>query len=302
MRNSSAQITGTNTNRLAVAAFILIVLLGGSNSVAVRFSNAELPPFWGATLRFAAASLIFWLMALVQRVPWPRGRTLTGILIYGVLNFGLSYALVYYGLASIPAGLGQVLFALVPLMTLFLAIAHGLESFRWRGLVGTGIAVTGIAFAFVNQPLQNIPILPALAIVAAAACFAEATIVVKWFPASHPLIANAIAMSTGTVVLLGLSFVTGEPRILPVMPSTWIAILYLVLGGSVTVFYLFLFVIRHWTASATSYQFVLFPFVTVLVAAWLAEEQVTTALLVGGVLVLLGVWLGAIAAAAPHRE
>ena len=86
------------------------------------------------------------------------------------------------------------------------------------------------------------------------------------------------------------------------MPSTWVAIFYLVLGGSVTVFYLFLFVIRHWTASATSYQFVLFPFVTVLVAAWLAEEQVTTALLVGGVLVLLGVWLGAIAAASPTRE
>jgi drug/metabolite transporter (DMT)-like permease len=39
------------------------------------------------------------------------------------------------------------------------------------------------------------------------------------------------------------------------------------------------------------------PIVTVLSAAWLAREPVTPALLVGGLLVLAGVYVGAIARA-----
>ena len=38
------------SGRLVWMAFLLFVLLAGSNPVAIRFSNAELPPFWGATV------------------------------------------------------------------------------------------------------------------------------------------------------------------------------------------------------------------------------------------------------------
>ena len=44
---------------------------------------------------------------------------------------------------------------------------------------------------------------------------------------------------------------------------------YLVLIGSVVLFYLYLYVLARWTASATAYSFLLFPVVTVLIAAWL---------------------------------
>jgi drug/metabolite transporter (DMT)-like permease len=40
---------------------------------------------------------------------------------------------------------------------------------------------------------------------------------------------------------------------------------------------------------------VLFPFVTISVGAWLANETINTALLLGGVLVLIGVYIGGIA-------
>jgi drug/metabolite transporter (DMT)-like permease len=43
-----------------------------------------------------------------------------------------------------------------------------------------------------------------------------------------------------------------------------------------------------------SYQFVLLPFITVLASAWLTGEVITLPLLLGGGLVLVGVWVGAI--------
>ena len=53
--------------------------------------------------------------------------------------------------------------------------------------------------------------------------------------------------------------------------------------------------LKRWTASATSFSFVLFPFVTVFASAWLAGEAIGPALLVGAALVLSGVYFGALA-------
>jgi drug/metabolite transporter (DMT)-like permease len=80
-----------------------------------------------------------------------------------------------------------------------------------------------------------------------------------------------------------------------VLPATWAALTYLVLFGSIATFVLALYVMARWTASASSYQLVLMPIVTVISAAWLAGEAVTPSLVVGGLLVLVGVYVGAIA-------
>jgi len=305
MNKATSSETSKNVStpdRLTLLAYLFIVLFAGANAVAVRFTVAELPPFWGAFLRFASAALIFWVLVLLRKTTMPAGRALFGVLLYGFLSFGASYAFLYWGLQEIPAGLTQVILGLVPLMTFFSAFLHGLEPFRWRGLFGATLAVTGIAFAFVEQPSGNLPFLSLLAIIAGAACIAESAVVVKLYPPSDPFITNALAMTTGSLTLMILSLVAGEAWIWPTRPATWASILYLVFIGSVVVFYLFLFIIQRWTASATSYQFVLFPFVTVLLAAWLANEAINSALILGGMLVLAGVWIGAFSNSSMPRK
>jgi drug/metabolite transporter (DMT)-like permease len=83
------------TDGLTLLAFVLMLLLGGSNAVAVRFSNLELPPFWGATIRFGSAAVILWAIVLIRRVPIARGRVFFGVLIYGTHTVGVSYAFLY---------------------------------------------------------------------------------------------------------------------------------------------------------------------------------------------------------------
>ena len=51
--------------------FALIVLVGGSNFVAVRFSNRELPPFFGAGIRFVGASLFLLAERRCRAAPSP---------------------------------------------------------------------------------------------------------------------------------------------------------------------------------------------------------------------------------------
>ncbi len=282
------------SNTLVVAAYALIVLLVGCNAVAVRFTVAELPPFWGAALRFTAAALIFWFLVLVRRAPLPKGRALVGVLLYGFLNFGASYAFIYWGIRSLSAGLLQVILALTPLLTFFAAYVHGLESFRWRGLAGAVLAVAGIAVAFFDGRSGSAPIWALVAIILSAVCISEATVVVKFFPRSDLFAANALGMTTGALTLIVLSLIRHEPWRLPQKAATWFSVAYLVVMGSVVVFWLFLFLLGKLTASVASYQFVLFPFVTVFVAGWLAGETPNVGFVIGGALVLAGVWIGAL--------
>jgi len=96
-----------------LVAFAFVVIVGGSNFVAVRFSNRELPPFFGAGLRFGFASLLLFAIVALARVPLPRGRALTGAVIFGALNFFAAYAVFYWGLQKVPAALGGVVFGAV---------------------------------------------------------------------------------------------------------------------------------------------------------------------------------------------
>jgi len=84
-------------------AFSLVVLFLGVNFVAVRFSNRELQPFWGATLRFALASVILFAVVRLRRIPLPRGGALTGAVLLGATAFGVNFAFLYWGLLSVTA-------------------------------------------------------------------------------------------------------------------------------------------------------------------------------------------------------
>jgi drug/metabolite transporter (DMT)-like permease len=287
--------------RLTLAAFLVTVLLGGLNFVAVRYSNRELPPFWGAGLRIGAAALLLLAVASLQRVPFPRGRALLGAAIYGLLGFGGSYALGYWAMLSIPAGLAAIVLASAPLFTFIFAVAHRLERFQWRGLVGALLAIAGIAVTSLRALSGAVLFWPLLAALGMAVCFAEASIIIKRFPQSHPISTNVVAMAVGAVVLLVLSSLRGEVGILPMRTSTWVAVLYLVVLGTSALFVLFLFVLRRWSASAIAYQFVLFPLVAVAASALLEGTPITTPLLLGGGLILGGVYVGVVAPGAPPQ-
>ena len=133
-----------------------------------------------------------------------------------------------------------------------------------------------------------------LAIIAGAACLAEAGIVAKRFPRSHPVMTNAVAMTVGAAMLGVASLLNSEAWVLPSNTATWLAFGYIVLGASVLAYFLCVFVLGRWTASAVSYAFVLFPLVTVIVATQLAGEHITWGFIGGGLLVLGGVWFGAL--------
>ncbi|HSR16431.1 MAG TPA: EamA family transporter, partial [Gemmatimonadales bacterium] len=293
-------------NGFTFAAFMLAVTLGAGNFIGVRFSNRELEPFWGAGLRFGVAAAIFAGIALGLRLRWPRGRDLWLTMAYGALNTGLFYALMYWALVRVSAGVATVVMAVVPLATVLLAAVQRLEPLRMRGAGGALLACAGIAWMAIGPQAVELPLSALLAMIGAAAAVAQSVILGKRLSANHPAITNAVGMLVGAPLLLALSFIAGEARVLPHQAEVILAVVYLVTLGSVGLFVLVLLVVRRWSASATSYMFVLFPVVTMLLDALIADEPITAQGVVGAALVVGGVWFGALSpaarrAAAPAR-
>lgn len=102
-------------------------------------------------------------------------------------------------------------------------------------------------------------------------------------------------------MLVLASLVAGETIALPADSETWLAITYLVMLGSVVVFALNLVVLARWPASRFAYLFVLVPIVTVVLSAWLDDEPIGPELVLGGLLVLGGVYVGALRRPAAER-
>jgi drug/metabolite transporter (DMT)-like permease len=280
--------------RPVLAAFLLFVLVPGGAAVAVRFTYREMDPFWVGASRFTVAAAIFWVLAYVRRIPLPTGRALLGAVLYGTLTVGLAFLLMAWGLVEIPASTFQILMALVPLLTIFLSAAHGVETITRRGLVGSLLAVVGIGVTMGGASTAGLAIPRLAAILLGSLFIAEGGVLLKRFPANPPIMTNAIAMTVGAAILAVASLLAGEAWIIPSQTNTWIALAYLITFVNFGSFMLYLYVLGKWTASGASYGFVLVPLVTIVIAANLAGEAITGGFLIGAALVLAGVLVGAL--------
>jgi drug/metabolite transporter (DMT)-like permease len=284
---------GLPADRRVLVAFLATVLLGGTNLVLVVVTTRELDPFWSAGMRFAAAAVLALGAVAVLRLPIPKGRVLAISIAYGALAFFLGFALFYWGTQEVPAGIASVVMGAVPLLTFYLALAQRLERFRLRGLVGACLAMVGIAVISARSP-GSLPLVPLLAVFGAAATAGQAAITIRRIREVHPLTVNAVGLATGGALLLATSAVAGESHALPATPEVWAALIVMVVSTPL-LFVLFVYVVQRWSASAASYQFALFPLVSILLGSILLDEEVSAALLVGAPLVILGVYVGALA-------
>jgi probable blue pigment (indigoidine) exporter len=190
--------------------------------------------------------------------------------------------------------MAAVIMAAVPLFTLLLAAVHHQEHLTLRGIIGGLLAIAGIGVLSLRSLSGDVPFLYVTAAVGAALATAEAAVLVKAFLRTHPVTTNAIGMVAGSALLWVASALVGESWTVPQQARTGIVVAWLVIVGSVGLFYLVLFVIQRWTASATAYSLTLMPVVAVAVGAVLAHEAISVEVAIGAVLVLLAVYVGAL--------
>ncbi|MEK6221639.1 MAG: EamA family transporter, partial [Chloroflexota bacterium] len=76
--------------------------------------------------------------------------------------------------------------------------------------------------------------------------------------------------------------------------TTWIAVGWLSIIGSVGLFTLFLYVVKRWSASATAYAPTGMPLIAAGLGVIMLNQPITVEVMAGGALVIIAVFVGAI--------
>ena len=276
-------------------AFAVCCAIWGSTFLFIRIGNDTLAPVWAAALRLAIATVLFAGITAATRAPWPRGAQLQAAIGFGVVDFGISLPLLYWGEQRVPSGFAAVTFATVPLWASIFARLFGLEPLRPRVVLASLVAIGGVALLFSPNSGSVVAgrIEPArwIAVALAAATAALAGVLLKRAPGANPFATNAWAHGIGAVFCLIASRWMGEAQTLP-HGSGWISIGYLTLVGSIVAFATFTWLVARWSVVRISFVAVIVPVVALLLGAVVRHEKPGARALLGSVVILGAVVVG----------
>ena len=281
--------------RWGLALYGLLCLIWGSTWMVIKVGYGGLGPFNVAGLRFFIAGALMAVVALATRARWPSGRAeWRAMALVGLLMFAGDYGLIYWAEQYIESGLTAVLFATLPLMTLFVARAYLPGDRITAGkLASSVLALAGTVALFADRlRLDADAVPPMLAVLGAVLCAAVASVVSKR-DAHHipPATLNATSMLIGAAALLLAALAHGEGFRLPTDAATWAAVVYLALAGSVLAFLIYFSLLKTWSVMSLSFISVFTPAIALLLGFVFLHEPLTTWKVGGTVLILVAVAL-----------
>lgn len=262
-------------------AFGLAALIWGSTFLAIRLGNRTVDPLWAATLRLVLASAILFAIVIALDRPIPRGRGFVATVGYGVLGFGGTFALLYWGETLVPSGITAVLFATIPLWSSLFGALMGVEELDARRLVGATVALVGVAAIFAGELDRAVPLEGLLAVLASAMLAALSSVLLKRGGKPPVIALNAYGTGMGAVVTLVGSVLIGESHAWPTTFEAWWPILYLTIAGSLIAFLAFTWLVGVWPVSNANMISVLVPLIGLVLGAVFAGERPSPIALAG---------------------
>jgi drug/metabolite transporter (DMT)-like permease len=249
-----------------------------------------------ALLRFVIASLL--LLPLAQSrggLALPRPLPLGKLVLMGLTGVTIFFAGSNLGLVYSSAADAALIQGAIPAVTTVLAVAVLRERVdRWRvggiavSLLGVGLIVlTGSPTASAPNPL-----LGNLLTFVAVFSWAIYTMLGKSLGGVSELVVTAYSVLFGTILLVPFAaYELRDQPTLVVAPTSWLVVLFLGAGASGVAFLLWNYALRVLDASLAASYINLIPLIGVATAAVFLGESLSPSQLLGGALILAGIWL-----------
>ncbi len=299
IKNGTA--AGTRSRVLSWIALGVVYLVWGSTYLAIRVGVGHLPPLFLAGTRYVIAGALLYPIARratsgsrgsAQDRAKPGARAwfagaVIGILLLFAGNGGLTV-----GETTLPSGFAAVLVATVPLWMIVFARLIQHQRITLRSAAGLAVGLGGVAI-LVGDGTASGRISGVIIVLGAAAAWGFGSVLSHRLAVpSHAMLAAAIEMLAGGVVLLAVAAGSGEfSRIQwsSVPATSWIALAYLIGPGSILAFTAYGYALSHLPVTTVSTYAYVNPVVAVLAGIMFLGEQFTWREGLGAALVLASV-------------
>lgn len=287
--------TKINAIGLPILALIWVGFFWGTTWIASKEGVRYIPGIQMAAIRQFIAGLLYILFFLITKAPWPKGKQWKTIVILAILNFTLSNGLSTAGVKYISSGLGAIIAAIFPIWVVIISFFRG-ERIAKLAVTGTLISFVGICVIFYEH-LGDFLIadfrLGIILSIIATITWAFGTLYTKKKAASfNPYFSLGLQMFISSILLFAYNGATGISVNLSEIPiSTWYAIAYLVIVGSLITFTIFIYSLQNLPPEVSSIYAYMNPVVAVLLGAALFGESLSLSIALGGSVTLLGLYL-----------
>ena len=266
----------------------------GANFVLAGPILADLPPLWAAAIRFLLGAALMFIIAGARK------EKMLGLLkrhapIYlllgcvGITGFNLFF---FYALQSTSANSAALIMATNPLLTALLAIGLLGERLTARHLVALPVALIGVAVVISQGDMNKLASLSFahgdLLMLAANLSWAMYNVLVRrYMPQGSSIVNTSWVMAAGAILLVSVALGSGT-HVSALDEKASIAMLVMVVGGTVLAYLFWSIGIARLGAARTSIFLNFVPVFAMLVGVFLGSFP-TSAQVFGGVLVLGGV-------------
>lgn len=299
-------LSGNPSRARVWAALLTVYVVWGSTYLAILLAIRTIPVFLMGALRFlvAGALLLGWLWwrgDLARERPtlthWAVATALGAALLLGG-NIGVAWAEQH-----VPSGTASLIIATIPLwLALFDRLAWGQ---RLRPVVVAGLVVGLAGAALLAGPTgpDQLHAGGAVVLVLAAISWALGSLYSRRAPSpSRPLVGASMQMLAGGALVGAISLALGEPgRVHDVSATSVLALVYLILVGSLVGFTAYIWLLRVAPTTLVSTYAYVNPVVAVFLGWGFENEAITPRTMIAGGMILVAVALivGARPASAP---
>jgi drug/metabolite transporter (DMT)-like permease len=279
---------------LALTAAALTGIQVGAAITATRYVADAISPASLAFLRYLiGVACLVPVVAMAPRIRFARVDVLP-IALLGIGQFGVLIALLNYGLKTVPAGRGALIFASFPLLTLMFAALVGHERVTLAKLAGILLTLVGVGFALGDKIGGGMSgdLIGELAILASAATGAICSVLYRPYLRRYPTLpVSAFAMAAAAAALL-VPAALDDLFVVPahLAPGAWGAIVFI--GLSSGVFYVvWLWALKNAAATRVTVFLALSPVTATALGIVLLGEPVTAGMMAGVACVAAGLWV-----------
>ena len=275
--------------------FLTISLIWGSTWFVITGQIDGVPPAWSVAWRFVLATLGMFALAMASgnALAMPRRAHLLALAV-GLCQFSGNYNFVYQAELHLTSGIVAVLIGLMIVPNAVLGRVLLGQPITARFLVGSTIAIAGIALLLLNEAREvplggDIALGIWLALGAMLAASISNVVQAGGIGRQVPLMTLiAWSMLYGTLIDVSLATATAGAPVFPDDGQYWLGTAYLAFAGSVVTFPLYYRLIREIGAGRAAYHNVLVVIVAMVLSTMLEGYRWSALAAAGAALAIVG--------------
>ncbi|MFL9869186.1 DMT family transporter [Paraburkholderia fungorum] len=300
--SATALTTRRTPDSFAILLMIGLCAIWGFQQVAIKSTNAALPPIFQAGLRSAIAAVLVWGWARSRGTPLFRDDGTLGAGLLAGMLFAGEFVCIFLGLTLTSASRMAVFLYTAPCFTAlglhWFADGERMRRIQWLGIL---VAFAGMGLAFADGFLhghapQDSPLKglagDALGVLAGAA-WAATTVVVRATRLAHSSASKTLfyQLAVSAIVLLALAAGLGQARVDAVTPVAMMSLAYQAVIVAFVSYLVWFWLLTRYIASRLSVFSFLTPLFGVTFGVLLLGESFSSRFLVAAALVLVGIAL-----------